>query len=233
MGKRAPANVGEAEESIYRLIPPPREEILRPPMYRTNQSLLFAPSCSTFGLGGSNKIVRNQHGKDLQSSSKKDAYFATGNRATGDAQERLPPIVPTKQLPLSPQTDAKKKHEYPSSDVKLAVHRKSFGKPPKYLQRIKNDIAEETTYLQNVHQPPESKTGTLRQMSEDEKTELLAGLKKKWDDLHQRYQRLPFRVDTISHRHQKEVLEAELQKVEKAMDKLSKPTVLVYDDTAL
>lgn len=31
----------------------------------------------------------------------------------------------------------------------------------------------------------------------------------------------------------KEVLEAELQKVEKAMDKLSKPTVLVYDDIAL
>eukprot|EP00667_Euglena_gracilis_P019356 EG_transcript_20716 len=122
----------------------------------------------------------------------------------------------------------------PPGEGPLPTQGKDFAKVPKYLQRIKNDIAEETAYLQRLNsQKTAAERERLRMMSEEEKAELIAGLKRKWHETHKQYQTLPFSIDTVNKVQRKEALEAEMEQIEKAIDKLSKKNIHVYDDSEL
>jgi len=113
-----------------------------------------------------------------------------------------------------------------------ATQLKTFGKVPKYLTRIKNDISEERTYLQRLNnQKSAGEREQLRPMGEEEKAELIAGLKRKWHDIHKQYQTLTFNIDTVTKVQRKEGLEAEMEQIEKAIEKLSKRNIHVYDDS--
>ena len=66
-------------------------------------------------------------------------------------------------------------------------------------------------------------------MNEEEKTELIAALKKKWEVVHREYQTLTHKgkLDTIGAKHKKESCEKELQQLEKDIAKLSKNFIFV------
>ena len=49
-------------ESVYSLIPPKQEQRAAPPMYRSKHRTL-APTCSTFGLQGTSRVVGNVAGE--------------------------------------------------------------------------------------------------------------------------------------------------------------------------
>lgn len=122
----------------------------------------------------------------------------------------------------------------PKAEPALATQNATFGKVPKYLQRVKNDIAEERSYLQRMNsQKTNGEKDRLRPMSEDEKNELIAGLKRKWHETHKQYQTLTFSMDTVTKVQRKEGLEAEMEQIEKAIEKLSKKNIHVYDDSEL
>ena len=38
----------------------------------------------------------------------------------------------------------------------------------------------------------------MRMMTEDEKNDIISGLKKKWEDTHKQYQALTFNIDTVT-----------------------------------
>jgi len=71
----------------------------------------------------------------------------------------------------------------------------------------------------------------MRLMTDEERDEMIAGLKKKWDETHKQYQSLTFNIDTVTKVQRKEGLEVEMEQIEKAIQKLSKKNIYVYDDS--
>ena len=71
-------------------------------------------------------------------------------------------------------------------------------------------------------------------MNEEERRELIAALKKKWEVVHKEYQTLTHKgkLDTLGIKNKKENCERELQQLEKDIEKLSKNFIFV-DTNAL
>merc|ERR1719310_1288314 len=95
------------------------------------------------------------------------------------------------------------------------LHKEDFGKVPKYLQHIKKDIEDEYEYI--------------RQLQEQEKAGLIAGLKAKWEQTNTDYQATTHltKLDTIGKVKRKEKFEAELSQIEKDIEKLNRKQILV------
>ena len=83
--------------------------------------------------------------------------------------------------------------------------------------------------IQNLHKQYEHNPNCL---SEDEIRELRDGLKRKWEDLNQEYQKKTYirLVDTLGLKTKKEGLEAQLQDLERDIKKLNKTYVFLQDD---
>ena len=66
-------------------------------------------------------------------------------------------------------------------------------------------------------------------MNEEERSELIAALKKKWEVVHKEYQTLTHKgkLDTLGIKNKKENCERELQQLEKDIEKLSKNFIFV------
>lgn len=87
-----------------------------------------------------------------------------------------------------------------------------FGKVPEYLQQVKQEIQEEYSIAQKMEEerikqeeanklPP----GT-RLLSEEEKVELLTGLKLRHEKLENEYRVLPLAIDTPTLRNRYDVI---------------------------
>ncbi|KAJ9452158.1 hypothetical protein DIPPA_21947 [Diplonema papillatum] len=74
----------------------------------------------------------------------------------------------------------------PADHPAAATQRRTFGKPPGYLTRIKEEIEHEREYIRQLQHPPRGE-GLMCAMPPDEKQELLARLKEKWVDTHKQY----------------------------------------------
>ena len=120
----------------------------------------------------------------------------------------------------------------------IEMEKPEFGKVPKYLKTVKKQIEAEKSmmeeYAARVYaqygEPSGAMSGTVRKMSEEERQELLVGLKMKWEKLNEAYQKLSFVLDTPAKRKRKEKYEEELTTIEKDIEMLSRRTVLVSDD---
>jgi hypothetical protein len=122
----------------------------------------------------------------------------------------------------------------PPKEAPLATQAKSFGKVPGYLGKIKRDVEQEREYVQQLsRQQHAGEQDRMRMMTEDEKNDIISGLKKKWEDTHKQYQALTFNIDTVTKVQRKEGLEVEMEQIEKAIQKLSKKNIHVYDDSDL
>jgi len=122
----------------------------------------------------------------------------------------------------------------PARETDLATQKRDFAKVPKYLNKIKNDIAREKEYVEQMQkQQYAGENSRMREMTEEEKQDIMMGLKAKWDDVHKQFQSLTFSVDSVSKVNRKEHLESQLEQLEKAMEKLQKKHIHVYDDTDL
>merc|ERR1712139_156061 len=82
-----------------------------------------------------------------------------------------------------------------------------YGKAPAYLSTIKAAI-------QTRHVPPPQAQSHIRQISEEERLQILAGLRKNWDSLHREYQGLSMFTDTIPKKTKRNNMEARLNQLE-------------------
>jgi len=107
-----------------------------------------------------------------------------------------------------------------------------FGEVPPYLNKIKQEIADEYEYIKSMQQQQmdEGPPG-MRLMEESERMELVEALKKKWDGVNKTYQGSSVlslqSLDTIGKVKRKEMYEAQLAQIEKDIEKLSKKQVYV------
>lgn len=110
-----------------------------------------------------------------------------------------------------------------------------IGKVPKYLQRIKQDIAAEYECVLQAQRREDAKIPPIRMLDDDEKRHLIDDLKTKWDQINALYQKTSHwtTLDTIGKLRRKEKYEAELSQIEKDMEKLNKKNVYVDERASI
>lgn len=86
------------------------------------------------------------------------------------------------------------------------------------------------TYIASLQQAEtDANRATVQQMSEDERVGLIEGLKSRWEQVNTEYQAGTHitKLDTEGKRKRKEKYEAELQQIEKDIEKLNRRNILV------
>merc|ERR1719440_22030 len=70
------------------------------------------------------------------------------------------------------------------------LQKEDYGKVPKYLRNIKQDIDAEYDYIRQLQQQEEeARNSAVRPLQEEERLQLIAGLKAKWEAVNTDYQR--------------------------------------------
>ncbi|KAF0975882.1 hypothetical protein FDP41_005209 [Naegleria fowleri] len=113
----------------------------------------------------------------------------------------------------------------------LWTQKAEYGKVPDYLAKIKQEMQDEYEYIQSLQQQNDTTGKSMRKLSEDEKESLIDGLRKKWNELHERYQSFSFAMPNDKvHIQRKEAVEQQMDEIEKSIIKLSKQNIFVYDE---
>ena len=114
------------------------------------------------------------------------------------------------------------------------LKKKTYGKIPKYVTKIRAEIEDEYNLVREMQIEEQNERDRQRMlMPEEERQELIAALKKKWEVLMRDYQKESHhgKLDTIGKKGRKEILEAEMDQVEADIKKLQKNFIFV-DTTA-
>lgn len=126
-------------------------------------------------------------------------------------------------------SETKKTREDPVQYAK----RSGYGKVPKYLANVKQQIAEEKEQIaatiaatQAAHA---TQQGSMTVMPEEERQDLLRQLKQKWASVNEMYQKMPFTMDTPSMKARKQKYEDQLTQLERDIELLSKQTIIIAD----
>eukprot|EP00931_Biecheleriopsis_adriatica_P098837 TRINITY_DN729_c0_g1_i1.p1 TRINITY_DN729_c0_g1~~TRINITY_DN729_c0_g1_i1.p1 ORF type:complete len:310 (-),score=81.63 TRINITY_DN729_c0_g1_i1:142-981(-) len=110
------------------------------------------------------------------------------------------------------------------------LKKEDYGKVPKYLKHIKQDIDAEYDYIRQLQeQQVQAEADRFRPLSDDERQHLIEGLKAKWEQVNTSYQAMTHitKLDTTGKVARKEKNEAELSQIEKDIEKLSKKNIFV------
>lgn len=103
-----------------------------------------------------------------------------------------------------------------------------YGKAPKYLELIKKDIDAEYDYIRKMQTQHEQSLATHTRLDEQERHQIINGLKAKWEQVNTDYQGLTYiTVVDAAKKFRKEKWEAELANLEKDLGKLSKENILI------
>jgi 23S rRNA pseudoU1915 N3-methylase RlmH len=116
------------------------------------------------------------------------------------------------------------------------LKKEDYGKVPTYLTKVKDEIRRENEMIEKyvkeqlgeVEKEPEQ----YDELPESERLELIAALKRKWDQVNAKYQKITHLVmlDTTGQVRRKEQLENALQQLERDIEKLERHrTVLVHN----
>lgn len=110
------------------------------------------------------------------------------------------------------------------------LRKEDYGKTPKYLQQIRQDIDQEYEYIRALEQQREEEMASqVRPLEEGERQSLIQGLKQKWEQVNTEYQASThvLKLDTIGKIKRKEKWEAELSQIEKDIEKLNRRNIQV------
>ena len=96
-----------------------------------------------------------------------------------------------------------------------------FGETPEYIKRRAEEIRraqeEYNAYLRDKYQ-----RGAMKKMTEQERLQILEGLKSNWEYLHHEYQGLSVVTDTAPKKHRKERMENEMKQLERDIETIEK-----------
>lgn len=100
-----------------------------------------------------------------------------------------------------------------------------FGELPQYLINRNQEVkAAQERYDEYVAE--EMRARALEQVGDQQRAELLRGLKAKWDDLHQQFQGLSVVTDTAPKKNRKERMEAQMSQLERDIDLLERHSTI-------
>jgi len=120
-----------------------------------------------------------------------------------------------------------------SARGKEYLAKEDFGKVPRYLKNIKQDIQAEYDYIRQLQAAEDERLGSqVRPMDEDERLKLIVDLKAKWESVNTVFQggtHLTI-LDTAGKISRKEKAEASLAQIEKDIEKLNRRNIMVSRD---
>lgn len=105
------------------------------------------------------------------------------------------------------------------------ILKSEFGQVPFYLQN-KNIEVKEAQEQYDAYVAERLREGALDQVTDERRADILAGLKKKWEDLHHQYQGLSVVTDTAPKKNRKERMEAAMSQLERDIDMLERHRVI-------
>lgn len=120
-----------------------------------------------------------------------------------------------------------------SLGAKEYMSKQDYGKIPTYLKHIKQDIDAEYEYIRQLQEvEQQERDSQMRPMQDNERQQLLEGLKAKWEAVNTEYQGATHLtvLDTAGKRLRKEKHEAQLAQIEKDIEKLNRKNILVARD---
>lgn len=143
-------------------------------------------------------------------------------------QNAVENIMSVPRRPAKNFVDTKKGDKHlldPSGLEPVYIHKKEFGKTPDYLNRRKEEIARaQEEYDSYVAE--HFRRGAMKQLSEYERADILAGLKANWEMLHHEYQGLSVVTDTAPKKNRKERMEAEMKQLERDIEGIEKHRII-------
>lgn len=109
------------------------------------------------------------------------------------------------------------------------MHKEDYGRVPKYLSRIKEDIRKEYAYIHQLNSDHGEDPRQTRPLDEEERLELIHGLKAKWESENTEYQGNThvMIVDTHGKAYRKEKNVAMMTQLEKDIERLNKKNIIV------
>lgn len=119
----------------------------------------------------------------------------------------------------------------PAQKDKDYLKKKNYGAVPKYLTKIKNEIEDEYNLVREMQIEEQNERDRQKfLMPDNERNELIAALKKKWEALNKQFQEkthymMP--LDTIGKKNRMEALVAEMDQLEKDIKRLQKNYIFV------
>ena len=102
----------------------------------------------------------------------------------------------------------------PANKASDHLKKKTYGKTPKYLTNIKNEIEDEYNLVREMQIEEQAEEDCRKYlMPEEERKELISALKKKWEVLHIEYQKEAHhkQLDTMGKASRKTNLEKEME----------------------
>lgn len=254
-------------ESIYNFLREAPPEPEKPPMYHSKVDPLLPPSASTFSRAAVKKPFQS---RELKDTVKGDNFLKAGEKTTTGGAGSAPASPARKHVPLKPAVPRREeaplhglssgKNFIVSNAVEaiLKVPRKpptrdysfldkpDYGKVPDYLQRVKQEVAEEHAYLAALldqHAAAEKKSADaasgipegMRELSQQERDELVFALKQKWDAVNKVYQLCTYKkisaaTATIGEIRWKETCEQQLKQIEADIKRLTQPGPIYVTD---
>ncbi|CAL8321390.1 unnamed protein product [Boreogadus saida] len=137
----------------------------------------------------------------------------------------------TMSEPRKPQpiyADTKRGHRQlleHSGLVPKYIQKKDYGETPEYLNQRREEVQRaQQQYDQYVSD--RVKEGAMKVLSAEERSSIMVGLKKNWEDLNRQYQGLSMVTDTITKKHRKERLEHAMRQLESHISMLERYTTI-------
>jgi hypothetical protein len=105
------------------------------------------------------------------------------------------------------------------------IHKKDYGVTPTYVIKRKEEmkVAQEQY---DSYVAEHFRRGTMKQLTKQERTDILTGLKENWERLHRDYLHLSVMIDTVPKINYKEKLELELKQLEKDIEMMEVHNVI-------
>merc|ERR1711988_1087393 len=236
---------GGQEESIYCLIPPVIEPPPKPPLYRSRYPGTVPANKKVSATMGPLKVQAPDPHKYLKAYTREDNKLPEPRKFDyKDAGERKPSVPSASEKPVMGLVTSKNFITCNAVENILAVpkktdvrqvsymNKKGYGKVPAYLEKVKGEIQDEYNYIMQMQEAAneEMEEGCrTRVLNDDERMEMIEGLKTNWDRINKAYQTLSFTLDTPAKKQRKEEFEAQLEQIERDIDRLSKGQIFVEE----
>merc|ERR1712166_1151028 len=249
MGRTTRNMANHQDESIYCLIPAVIHPPPKPPLYRSKYPGEVGADRRHTATMGPLKVAPPNPETFLK------AYTRTDNKLSepskfeyADTMQKKPGVPRREDRPVHGLVTSKNFITCNAVENILAVpkktdvrqvsymNKKGYGKVPAYLEKVKGEIQDEYNYIMQMQEQASEEMddggegfGRTRMLSEGERIEMLNGLKTNWDRINKAYQTLSFTLDTPAKKQRKEEFEAQLEQLERDIERLSKRNVFVED----
>merc|ERR1712166_843136 len=247
MGRTTRNMANHQDESIYCLIPAVIHPPPKPPLYRSKYPGEVGADRRHTATMGPLKVAPPNPETFLK------AYTRTDNKLSepskfeyADTMQKKPGVPRREDRPVHGLVTSKNFITCNAVENILAVpkktdvrqvsymNKKGYGKVPAYLEKVKAEISDEYQYIQQMQEAYEEEgddgQARARMLANDDKHVMLQGLKTNWDRINKAYQTLSFTLDTPAKKQRKEEFEAQLEQIERDIEKLSKGSIFVKDE---